>query len=382
MKLLFFLSSFALHTLVAADRPIMYSATPTAVIPWSPVQSPISVDQSAIYNSTYYITDRNIAGVHVVDLQTNTQITTIRGFFKGVFAPNGTLLQPPGPEGLVVVTNNNELWVGDADGSIKVIDLFTNTIVANITTDAKGRADEFAYDPQSNTVVVTSDQDTPPFVTIISSENYTILGKIPFPGATSIEQPAFNTVLNKFYIPISSYPQTPSLAGGAISSLDILNFRIGETFPVPECNPAGIAFPSKHSTHLFIGCSGDQIATFNYAASYIMNVRLAGRIVANISMLSGIDQVVYSASTNAFYAAAFEMTVDGRNGSTPMPMIGIVDAKELTLTQTILTNDTELAHSVSVDGTNGNMVVPIRQSGIMVFSLLSQAGDVDCDCDE
>jgi hypothetical protein len=376
MRSLFLLSISALYTLGLAHRPVTYSTTPSAITPWCPDKSPVSVDQSAIYNGTYYITDRTIAGVHVVDLSTNTQIATIEGFFPGVFAANGTLLEAPGPEGLIVVSKNNELWVGDADGTVKVIDLFTHNIVANISTGATHRADEFAYDPESNTVVVSSDFDTPPFVTAISATTRAVLGNITVPGASGIEQPVFNKVLNKFYISIPSYPLIPSLAGGAICSLDLVNFQINETFPVPECIPAGIAFPSEHSTHLFIGCSEDQITTYNYAASYVMNVR-GGRIIANISMLSGIDQVVYSAKTKAFYAAAFGMTVDGRNGSTPSPMVGIVDAKELTLTQTILTNDTSLAHSVSVDKSNGNVVVPIEQLGVTVFSPIPPADDYD-----
>jgi hypothetical protein len=373
MKILF--SIFALQTLAVAKshKPITYSTTPSAVIPWSPVPSPIAVDQSTIYNSTYYINDLNIAGVHVVDLKTDKQITTVGGFFPGVFAPNGTLLKAPGPNGLVVVSKNNELWVGDSDGSVKVIDLFTNKIVANITTGALGRADEFAYDPETNTVVVSSDEDTPPFVTVVSTATRLVHGKIHFPGANGIEQPTFNNVLKKFYVSIPSYPDIPSLTGGAICSLDLVNFSIDETFPVPECIPAGIAFPSKDSTHLFIGCSEDQIPTYNYAASYVMNVALGGRIVANISMLSGIDQVVYSATTDAFYAAAFAMTLDGRNGSTNTPLVGVVDAQKLKLTQTIPTNDTVLAHSVAVDEANGDVVVPIRQLGITVFSPLRGA---------
>jgi hypothetical protein len=373
MKVLF--SIFALQTLVVAKshKPIIYSTTPSAVIPWSPVPSPKAVDQSTIYNRTYYISDPNIAGVHVVDLNTDKQITTVEGFFQGVRAPNGTFLTYPGPNGMVVVSKNNELWVGDSDGSVKVVDLFTNEIVANITTGDLGRADEFAYDPETDTVVVSSDDDTPPSVTVISTTTRLVLGKIHFPGASGLEQPAFNNVLKKFYVSIPSYPDSPSLAGGAICSLDLVNFSIDETFPVPECIPAGIAFPSKHSTHLFIGCSGDQIATYNYAASYVMNVALGGRIIANISMLSGIDQVIYSAATDTFYAAAFHMTLDGRDGSTKTPLVGVVDAKMLKLTQTIPTNDTALPHSVSVDEANGDVVVPIQQLGITVFSPLQGA---------
>ena len=347
--------------------PSTYSTKPSAVIPWAPVKSPLSVDQSAIYNSTYYISDRSIAGVHVVDINTKSQVKTIGGFFKGVFAPNGSVLEAPGPEGMLVVANNNELWVGDADGSVKVIDMFTNKIVADIKTGSIHRADEFAYDGETSTVVVTNNDVPIPFITVVSSTNRRILGKILVPGASSIEQPVFNKVLQKFYISVPSYPDIPALTGGAICSLNLETMIIDETFAVPECIPAGIAFPDQHSTNLFIGCSAHQIATYSYAASYVMNVR-NGHIIANISMLSGIDQVVYSEKTNAFYAAAKDMTIDGRNGSTPTPLVGIVDAETLTLKQTIPTNDTVLAHAVSVDELDGRVFVPIRQLGIAVFS--------------
>jgi hypothetical protein len=76
------------------------------------------------------------------------------------------------------------------------------------------------------------------------------------------------------------------------------------------------------------------------------------------------------------------MTINGRNGSTPTPMIRIVDAKGPTLSQTILTNDTMLAHSVSVNETNGNVVAPIEQLGITAFPPIIPGGDCSCDCNK
>src|ERR1700743_3279248 len=50
-----------------------------ATIPWSP-KAPSSVDQSLIYNSTYYLSDRTNGGVQVISLANNSQITIIGGF--------------------------------------------------------------------------------------------------------------------------------------------------------------------------------------------------------------------------------------------------------------------------------------------------------------
>jgi hypothetical protein len=147
-------------------------------------------------------------------------------------------------------------------------------------------------------VVVTNNQDKPSFMTTISSTTRAIIGKISVPGISSIEQPAYHSIFKKFFLSIPSYPKTPALAGGTIFSLSLATLSIEETFPLLECIPAGIAFPAKHSTHLFIGCCSDQITAYNYAASYMVNVALGVKIIANLIMLSEIDRVVYSEWAN------------------------------------------------------------------------------------
>ena len=55
---------------------------------------------------------------------------------------------------MIILLARNELWVGDGDGTIKVINLFTSTIIASINTTSAKRADEFGYDPINNIVVI------------------------------------------------------------------------------------------------------------------------------------------------------------------------------------------------------------------------------------
>jgi hypothetical protein len=109
-------------------------------------------------------------------------------------------------------------------------------VVANITTGLTGCVDEFAFDPETNTVVVTNNQDKPSFVTTISSTTRAIIGKIFVPGTSSIEQSAYNSILKKFFLSIPSYPRIPALAGGTICSLKLATLSIEETFPLLECN--------------------------------------------------------------------------------------------------------------------------------------------------
>ena len=262
---------------------------------------------------------------------------------------------------MIVIPSRNELWAGDGNGTVKVIDLFTSTMVASINTTSVKRADEFGYDPTNEIVVVTNPAEETPYVSIISATNRTVLGKIMFPNVTELEQPTFNPTDGLFYV---SVPSSGAHPGGSVCTLNIANMSIAKTIPLPDCVPAGIVFGPKNQ--LFVGCSETQITTYGYAASYIIDVT-SGNVTANISGLAGIDQVTYDSAANLFYASAYENLA---NGSTPMPQLGVVNASSGMLVQTIVT-DNVTAHSVAVDINNGVMVVPIKSQGIVVYDLKS-----------
>jgi hypothetical protein len=296
----------------------------------------------------------------VVSLKNNTQTALVTGFTTGLV--NGTISNTiSGPDGMIVIPSRNELWVGDGNGTVKVIDLFTSTLVASINTTSVRRADEFAYDPTNEIVVVTNPAEDTPFVSIISATNRTVLGKIMFPNVTELEQPTFNPTDGLFYV---SVPSSGAHPGGSVCTLNIANMSIAKTIPLPDCVPAGIVFGPKNK--LFVGCSEAQITTYGYAASYIIDVT-TGNVTANISGLAGIDQVTYDSAANLFYASAYQNLA---NGSTPIPQLGVVNASSGTLVQ-ILVTDNVTAHSVAVDINSGVMVVPIKSQGIVVYDLKS-----------
>jgi hypothetical protein len=260
---------------------------------------------------------------------------------------------------MIVLPARNELWVGDGDGTVKVIDLFTSTIVGSINTTSAERADEFGYDPANNIVVVTNPNEQTPYVSVISATNRTVIGRIMFPNVTGLEQPAFNPTDGLFYISVPSSGQNP---GGSICTLDVATLSIAHTYPLPNCVPAGIVFGPKN--HLFIGCSESQITDYGYAASYIMDVS-TGNVISNISGIAGIDQVAYDSAANLFYASAYQNLGTGK---IPLPQIAVVNASSGTLVQTLPT-DNVTAHSVAVDGTTGLMLVPIKSQGIVAYDL-------------
>lgn len=180
-----------------------------------------------------------------------------------------------------------------------------------------------------------------------------------FPNVTDLEQPAFNPADRLFYVSVLSSGRNP---GGSICTLDIAALSIACTYPLPDCVPAGIVFWPKN--HLFIGCSESQITDYGYSASYIMAVS-TGNVILNISGLTGIDQVAYDSAANLFYASAYQNL---GTADTPLPQIAVVNASSGTLIQTLPT-DNVTAHSVAVDGRTGLMLVPIKNQGIVAYSL-------------
>src|SRR5215469_10362738 len=154
-NLLFLAASLSAPAL--ADGP--YSLA--AVVPWAPT-APRSVDQGAVLNGMYYMSDRGNGVVHVVDIATATEITRISGFV-GLSIINGVIDKPTsGPAGLLPIPDRNELWAGDGNGTVKIIDLNTNTIVDVLDLGLAKRADEMAYDPRTKVAAVTGGDEVIP----------------------------------------------------------------------------------------------------------------------------------------------------------------------------------------------------------------------------
>lgn len=338
-----------------------------ATIPWSP-KAPSSVDQSLIYNSTYYLSDRTNGGVQVISLANDSQITIVGGFTTTIL--NGTVDKTnSGPNGLVVIPDRNELYAGDANGIVKVIDLSSLEVIANISIGGINRADEMAYDPTTSTAVVSNGDDPTPFVAIINTTTQTTLGTIMFPDATGLEQPAVNPSDSKFYVAIDSNPTYP---GGAIATLDLSNpsnFSISSFIPLSDCIPGGIAFGATNQ--LFVSCSGSQFSTFGLETSYIIDVT-TGDVKANISGVSGVDQVAYSPVTSYFYATAYQ---DETSSGSPSPYLFVI-AADGTIVQKIIT-DNVTAHSIGVEAGTGTIAVPVKSKGVLVYDLTQGASSAN-----
>jgi len=112
-----------------------YRQIALVTIPGAPLKSfDISwVDRSS---QTYYLADRSNKGIDIINARNSTFVARIGGFV-GFSGSNET----SGPNGVVVVHPRHELWAGDGDSTVKVIDLETRQIVKSIPTGGTKRAD-------------------------------------------------------------------------------------------------------------------------------------------------------------------------------------------------------------------------------------------------
>jgi DNA-binding beta-propeller fold protein YncE len=293
----------------------------------------------------YYLADRANAGVEVVDAQRNRYLGRITGFSGSADHDRS------GPNGVVVVSREHQLWAGDGDSSVKVVDLATNEAM-RVSTGGAARADELSYAAAIGVVLVvnneeetTDDPASGPFATLISTEpDHAILGKIVFHEATAgLEQSVWDARSGHFLLAV------PELGGdaarGEIAVIDPKARAVVAHYPVAECEPAGLALGPANQ--LLVGCSGDAIEAGFAAKSLILDTR-DGSELASIPEVGGSDEVWYDAGDHHYYLAAR----DNPGG----PVLGVIDAATLRFATNVPTGPD--SKSVAVDP-SGQIFVPL-----------------------
>src|SRR5215471_100883 len=170
----------------------------------------------------YLLADRTNKSIDVVDTGTNTLLHQLTapapGFAGAVLCPvTGTANDCAGPDG-VLVANGHQIWVGDGNSRVWVLDLTSSPpgklIAGPISTAIKGagtdatRADELCHDDNDHIILVANDASDPhPFVTFISSDDFSVKGHIIMDGtdgkpdaAGGIEQCQWSPKTGKFYL--------------------------------------------------------------------------------------------------------------------------------------------------------------------------------------
>jgi DNA-binding beta-propeller fold protein YncE len=280
-------------------------------------------------SSHYYLADRSNSAIDVVDTLEN-KVTAQIGGFVGFTGDNDT----SGPDGVVVTFSRRELWAGDGDSTVKVLDLGSNSIVASIPTGGTKRADELAYDPKHDMIVIANDADDPPFLSFISVGSRSVLKKLEFPDATDgLEQPAYDPASGMMF---QAVPGTKDQEGGEIAVIDDGQMAVTATYPLNNCTPHGLAVGPSHQ--LLVGC--------NVEGHTMIIDDTNGRTLADFNQTGGSDEVWFNPGDNRYYLAE-------RNSQ----LLGVIDA----LTDTFVENVQAGigVHSVAADSNTNHIFMPV-----------------------
>lgn len=308
----------------------------------------------------YVLADRTNGSVDFFNTQDDTFIGRVGGFV-GVYldpttkaAVNGL----SGPDGVTIV-GDKEVWAGDGDGPVKVIDIKTFEVVDTISTGGKFRCDEMAWDSADHLLAVANNADTPPFVTVINTDTHKIVSKIVFDGTngtpnattTGIEQPQWSPKTGMFYVSVPQITPTDSTQGG-ISVIDPTSMSVTATYPVSNCTLAGLTLGPNYGA--LVGCSASFGTTPTVLTqSVVVNIK-SGSVVATFPQVGGSDEVWFDQATQHYYLAARNNT---DNTGKITPVLGTIDAKTNVFDGNVSTSTS--AHSVAADRVSHHVFVPI-----------------------
>jgi len=337
-----------LDQLLQNSETATYSRLTTIQVPGKPLTS---FDFTAVdpVLPLYYLTDRSNAGLDIIETRTNTFAARIGGFIGSRNDPVTGLPNPDisGPAA-VQPTSVGELWVSDGDSTVKVVDLFSQTIIATVSTalpgqtadDAK-RADGMSYDRRDQILMVQNGAASPPFITLISTQasDRRVLGHIVFDDAASVEASLYDPANGLFYVNLPQIGPDPN--SGAVVVVDPQKLAEVARFPLTGCNGAGLALAPGQK--ILVGCSLSN-------NSQIISAR-DGTVLAEIPQVSGSDQVAYNPGDGNFYLAA--RTNPAANGG---PALGIINAATNAFIANVPSNVS--AHAVSADRRTNHIFLP------------------------
>ena len=113
----------------------------------------------------YYIADRSNKAVDIFDTKTNKYVGRVEGFVGVVMKDGKPVGSASGPNGVALDPKNKELWVGDGDSTLKVIDLDAPNVSAikqTISTLGTTRLDEMALTTDGKLLLAANNAEDPP----------------------------------------------------------------------------------------------------------------------------------------------------------------------------------------------------------------------------
>jgi hypothetical protein len=313
----------------------------------------------------YALSDRTNGSIDLFDSEAAKFIGRIGGVcptpapltnfcFQGQKASNDV----SGPDGVVIV-GHKQIWAGDGDSRIKIIDIATRSFITTISTGGKARVDEMADDPRDHLLAAANNADSPPFITIFDTAKPAIVGKMIFDTAhvgvdaqNGIEQAQWSPETGLFYV---SVPQVgPDTSIGGVSVIDPKAQKVLRTLLVKNCSPAGLTLGPRHQA--LIGCSaafGTPATTISLVIDITSTSTVVNGAVVATLPIGGSDEVWFDKGTRHYFLAGRNNLLAGK----PDPILGSVDAGANTLDPSAPTSTT--AHSVAADRHSQLVFVPI-----------------------
>ncbi len=359
-------------------------------------------------SQTYYLGDRSNAAVDVVNAKTGVFVKQIKATpaFAGATGNNST----SGPNGVVtgVVAGQDCLFAGDGPSRVVSFALPTGKQVSSVATGPATdfRADEMAFDPKDDLLLVANNAATPPFVTLISVSKtcaLTVGKKITFTNATNgAEQPAWDPATQRFYMSVPSISGTTTAPGiiGGIARINPLTAKVETTFAIPFCMPAGLALGPNQT--FLAGCSVvyDTMGTPWFgadtdSANPLQVIIDTNGVYAFVSGVGSSDEVWYNSgddhwytgTSNSPYSAHPVAATTGATSTTDegAAILGVIDGTSQSLDQIVPTINVPAAttpikhvsgssHSVAANAANNYVFVPMPANNAILGCLTGCIG--------
>jgi DNA-binding beta-propeller fold protein YncE len=298
----------------------------------------------------YFLADRSNKAIDIFDGRENRFIGRAEGFVGAVMKDGRVDNAHSGPNGVVTANGGTEIWAGDGDSTVKVINAKTMKIVDSISTGGKGRADEVGFDPKDQVFIVGNPADEPPFLTLISTKpGHKIIGKIVVERASDgIEQPQYYPGDGMFYVDVPELDKDK--AKGALAVVDPKTAKLVKLLPVDNCVPHGLAIGP--GSMMFLGCGAGN-PRLGLPAQLVVFDAKQGKVAAAIAGVGGSDESSVNNKIGQYYSA-----LAGNPGGS---ILAVIDAKTNMLAQKISTSGT--AHSVAASEANNQVFVPMAKTG-------------------
>jgi hypothetical protein len=312
---------------LTASVGLVWAAGPTVTFDTTigPPPTTRSFDISFVKNdiARYILADRTN---NAVDLFNTQALTFSGGIGSGGFVGLASARTLSGPNG-VLIDNNNHVWAGDGPGAdcstaacrctattttsmVKEYELSVSSgatgRLACLDTGGKFRADEMAFDPRDNLLLVANDVDG--FLSLIATAGSPSIvnqffyadndvGKpasargLATPGG-GIEQPVWNPQQGFFY---QALPQ-----GTTVGRVDVFNPKSGKlvflrSIGVPGCDngPSGLAINTSDE---LLGACDNGVALIDANSGKVS-------ILGTAASIGGADEIWFDAGSNAWYVS-------------------------------------------------------------------------------